>query len=73
MDFNIPDTKTLRLSDAEKFVECLKIAARECNMSGIRYNKLGMLMGVEFSDGSAMGSAALMINCGWISKSDLKR
>ena len=53
----IPKTKTL--CDAERFVEGLKLLAKECNISNVRYNQLGILS-YEFADGSKIGGMNAM-------------
>ena len=53
----IPKTKTL--CDAERFVEGLKLLAKECNISNVRYNQLGILS-YEFADGSKIGGMSAM-------------
>lgn len=63
MNFEIPDDKVIKISEAEKFVECLKIALRECNCSNVSYNKLGPIT-LEFSDGSSIGCVRMWYNAG---------
>lgn len=72
MEINVPDTKTIRLSNAEKFIEICKQAARECDMTNIHFNKMGMCLGFDFGDGSSVGSAAWMKACGWLTDENFK-
>ena len=51
---DIPKTKTVTLCDAERYAEGLKQLARECNLTSIRYCKLGVQM-FSFADGSEIG------------------
>ena len=53
----IPKTKTL--CDAERFVEGLKLLAKECKMSKVKYDQLGIIL-YEFADGSKVGGTTAM-------------
>lgn len=54
---DIPKTK--ELCEAERFVEGLKLLAKECKMSNVKYNQLGIIS-YEFADGSKIGGMAAM-------------
>lgn len=47
-------------SEVDKFVECFKKYAYS-----VTYNKLGMLISIEFKDGSKIGAATLMKRAGF--------
>ena len=51
---DIPKTKTITLCDAERYAEGLKQLAKECNLTGIRYCKMGV-QSFSFADGSVIG------------------
>lgn len=61
----IPKTKTITLCDAERFIEGLKMLAKECNATNIEYNGFGPLKFI-FDDGSEVGSVRAFINAGYI-------
>ena len=48
----IPTSK--RLCDAERFVEGLRLLAKECNLSEVTYCQLG-IQTFSFKDGSSIG------------------
>lgn len=66
MEINIPNTKTIQLSQAEQFAEAVKVVANKCKVSTIHYNKLGMLLGFDFEDGSKINTRTLMVYCDWV-------
>lgn len=68
----IPKTKTVTLSDAERFIEGLKILATECNATDIVYNGFGPLR-FYFDDGTEVGSIRAFINAGYIVEKEYKR
>lgn len=49
----IPRTKVL--SQAERFIEGLKLLADECNMSSVKYTKMGIVITYKFDDSSSVG------------------
>ncbi len=59
----IPTTK--RLSDAERYVEALKLIAKECNLDKVRYDKIGIVKFI-FSDGSSIGGMRAFMDAGYI-------
>lgn len=63
---NITITKIM--CDAERFIVGLKMLAEECNMSFVRYNRLGILK-FEFEDGSAVGCMRAFMDAGIIKRS----
>lgn len=54
---DIPKTK--ELCEAERFVEGLKLLVKECRMSNVIYNQLGIIT-YEFADGSTIGGMTAM-------------
>lgn len=65
----IPKTKTVTLSDAERFIEGLKILATECNATHIEYNGFGPLR-FYFEDGTEVGSIRAFIKAGYINENE---
>ena len=63
MNFEIPDTKVVKISNAEKFTECLRIALKECECTNFTYNKFGPIT-LEFADGSTIGCVRMWYNAG---------
>lgn len=61
----IPKTKTVTLSDAERFIEGLRLLVDECNISSIQYNAFGVTR-LYFNDGTEVGSTRAFINAGYI-------
>ena len=59
----IPRTK--QLCQAERWVEGLRLLAKECQMSSIRYCALGVTR-FEFADGSSIGDMRSYIEAGII-------
>lgn len=53
----IPKTATIKLSQARRFCIGLADLAKECGMSSIKYNKIGIIISYQFEDGSSVGSA----------------
>ncbi len=51
----IPKTATIKLSQARRFCIGLAELAKECGMSSISYNKMGMIITYTFDDGSSVG------------------
>lgn len=51
---DIPKKATIELSQAERFCIGLKQLAKECGMSAVSYNALGVIS-YEFEDGSKVG------------------
>ena len=51
---DIPKTKTVTLSCAERFAEGLKQLTKECSLINIRYCRIGVQM-FSFADGSEIG------------------
>lgn len=49
---DIPTTR--KLNDAERFVAGLELLAKECNMTAIKYNQLGVIS-YSFADGTTIG------------------
>ena len=41
---DIPKTQTRELTDAERFCIGLKELAKECNLTNVRYNNIGITM-----------------------------
>lgn len=68
----IPKTKTVTLSDAERFIEGLKLLATECNTTNIEYNGFAPLR-FFFKDGSEVGSIRAFINAGYINEKEYKK
>lgn len=62
---DIPKTITRELSDAERFVEGLKILAKECNMTNISYCGFGPIS-FTFADGTSIGGKRAWIDAGII-------
>ena len=50
-----------RLCDAERFVEGLRLLAKECNMTDVNYCKLGINK-FRFRDGSTIGGMRAFID-----------
>ena len=65
MVMNIPTAR--QLSQAERFVEGLKILASECGLSSVNYNAFGITKFI-FEDGTWMGSVRAYINAGYINE-----
>ena len=59
----IPTTR--RLSDAERYVEGLKLLAKECNLDIVRYDMIGITKFI-FSDGSSIGGMRAFIDAGYV-------
>ena len=53
------------MCDAERFCTALQIIADECHLTGITYNKLGIIK-FHFSDGSTVGGLAAWKEAGII-------
>lgn len=68
----ISKTKVITLSDAERFIEGLKMLAKECNVTSIYYNGFGPLR-LHFDDGSKVGCLRAFINAGYIDEDEYKR
>lgn len=68
----IPKTKVITLSDAERFIEGLKMLVTECNATNIEYNGFGPLR-FYFEDGTEVGSIRAFINAGYIDEKEYKR
>lgn len=67
----IPTTR--RLSDAERYVEGLKLLAKECNLNTLLYNMLGITKFI-FSDGSSIGGMRAFIDAGYVTfNEDIQR
>lgn len=62
---DIPKTKTVKLSQAERFIIGLREIANECGMSGVDYNALGIIK-LYFNDGSSVGELRLFREAGII-------
>lgn len=61
----IAKTKTIVLSQAERFCEGLKMLSIECGLSTIEYNKVGSLK-FHFDDGSSVAGLRACIEAGLI-------
>ena len=59
----IPTTR--RLNDAERYVEGLKLLAKECNLDKVHYDMLGITKFI-FSDGSSIGGMRAFIDAGYV-------
>lgn len=59
----IPTTR--RLNNAERYVEGLKLLAKECNLDTVRYDKLGITKFI-FSDGSSIGGLRAFMDAGYV-------
>ena len=59
----IPTTR--RLNDAERYVEGLKLLAKECNLDKVQYDMLGITKFI-FSDGSSIGGLRAFIDAGYV-------
>ena len=68
----IPKTKTVTLSDAERFIAGLHLLAMECNATSIEYNRFGPFR-FFFKDGSEVGSIRAFINAGYIIEEEYKK
>ena len=71
MNIEIPDTKLIKLCDAEKFVDALRIIGDKCGVKSVTYNKLGIVE-FEFNDGSSIGGLRAFIDSGYVPKSALE-
>ena len=61
----IPTTETIKLSQARRFCIGLKELAKECGMTSITYNTLGIIS-YKFNDGSSVGSRRAHLEAGLI-------
>lgn len=63
----IPKTKEIKLCNAERFCEGLRLIAEECGISRIVYCGLGITT-LEFEDGSSVGCLRAFREAGLIEK-----